>query len=116
MQCAAACGAGEPQVVPDERQPERGAAQPHRRGQPERPAVTRIRVPAFSLLTHTSRPCAATPYAPPLLARVREVTLRSSASIRDRDPSRLFATQAAPSPTAIPTGPLPTGTAGESTT
>ncbi len=28
--------------------------------------------------------------------------------MRDKDPSRLFATQAAPSLTAMPTGPLPT--------
>ncbi|MBA2769984.1 MAG: hypothetical protein H0U35_12835 [Sporichthyaceae bacterium] len=70
--------------------------------------MTRIRVPACWLLTHTLPSPAATPYAPPPLTRVREVTLRSSTSMRDSDPSRLFATHAASSLTAIPAGPFPT--------
>ena len=70
--------------------------------------LIRLSVPANSLLTHTVRPKVATPYAPPSAVRVREVTLWSVASIRESEPSMVFATQTAPSPNAIPDGPLPT--------
>src|SRR6266446_5251855 len=58
-------------------------------------------------LTHTSPNAATTPpgAGPTLIRRV--FPLRGS--IRETVPSRLFATQTAPAPTATPLGPRPTG-------